>query len=239
MPTKKTTKPAASKPSHTVTEQLSEIGKKVERLDGFREGTWTTFRWIGVLLTVLGAASVFQLVGTALDNAVSEAVNSEVESLIGDLESRMTAVDSAAARADEAVGRAEGASSSAVSAASTAQAAVQGALAAATQLSVSGTAGEWIVAYSAAEDRETALAEVDRGIRAGYSPVIYFFDNFFVSAIGTYATREEAGIVRLAVLSTLRGSPTLYDLTVACPYRSYDERGFFQCYLSPTPQPTP
>lgn len=224
-------------------EEVRELRKVVARLDGFREGTFSVGRLVGVIITIIAAAGLCQFVtGNIQENvsvAVGTAVGEEVVGALTELGDGLDAVNDAASRAEVAVGRAESASSNADSAAATAEAGLSAMFVLATQITISESAGEWIVAIGAVETLEEAIGEADRAIRAGYVPVTYYFDDLFVVSIGPYETEEKAQLAKQAVRSTLKGSPEVYDLRHACPYREFNTpSAYFHCYLEPTPVPS-
>lgn len=225
--------------------EVGELRKVVVRLDGYREGTMSTLQLGGLIVAVLGIAGVISFVNSAIENQVSSAIEGKIAMVDSQVQTRLDLADESVSRAEDAVGRAENAvgraeseSSNARFAAATSEAALSGIFTIATQITISESAGEWIVAIAAVDGLQEAIREADRVVRADYEPVIFFFDNLYVVAIGPFETKENAEIARLAVQSTLRGSPGLHDLQVACPYRTFNLSGYFDCFLEPTPVPT-
>lgn len=190
-------------------------------------------------IAALGWLGISGAIDRNVEQRVQASVDRSVVQVLSDLNNRLQQIGSSAATVESSSLRVEAMSTLSAASAATAQDAVADLHILATQAAVTAGAGEWIVAIASEEQPEDALAAVDRAVRAGYQAVIYYFDGLFVPAIGVFSSREEADIARLAVASTLRVSPALHDLRIACPYRACNERGFFNCYLEPTPVPTP
>jgi hypothetical protein len=223
--------------------QLTSLRMEVARLDGYRKGLLAFISIVGVLVAVAIALLSWVGISGSIQQAVEDAVKGSLEAQLGqvvnEMDSRLGQASDAIGRAENAAGRAEVAAGGALDAASTVQAAQATALALATEQSAAAGVGEWIVGFASPTSIDAALADASLGIRAGYSISIYKIGDFYVPAIGIFPTEDEAKTAGLAIKSAFASSTAFYNLSVSCPYRQYFESGFYGCFSSPPPTPTP
>jgi|GEM_PF-6280815 len=225
------------------TNELLDLRLQVHGVHKFQMGL-TAFLAIvavfaAIVISFLGWLGISGTIDRNVEERVQQSVDQSIAQVVSNFDNILVQAGNAAATSESASIRAEAQSSSSASSAETAQAALSASFILSTQAAVAAGSGEWIVAIASLEQIEDALEVVDKAVKVGYQPVVYYFDGLFVPAIGIFQSKEEADITRLAVASTLRVDPALFDLKIACPFRSYDQRGFFKCYLNPTPVPTP
>jgi len=212
--------------------ELDRLRLEVYGVHQYQKGLTAFLLIIGVFAAITIAWFTWLGFSGLIDRTVEEQVGNSVDLSLQLLQQIASTAESSALRA-EAV-----ATSSALTAA-TVQAGSESVSVASTQSAVKEGAGEWILVVAALPDREQALSEVDRILRAGYSSAVYHLGDDYVVAVGTFATEIEAKTAGLAVRSTLRVSPDIFDLTEVCPFKQFLPAGYFACYLSPISTPTP
>ena len=222
---------------------LEQLRLEVRGVHQFQKGLTAFFAIVAVFAAIviafLGWLGISDAVDRNIANRVQASVDEGIAQVSSELDGRVTRADSALATVEGALLRVEAFSTQSASSAATAQSGSDLVNIMLTQIAGPSGAGEWIVAIASSSSLDEALGEVDRALRAGYAPLIYFFDNYYVSGIGPFASREQADVARLAIDRKLQGAPALYDLRISCPFRNQNEKGFLNCYLQPASTPTP
>ena len=224
--------PAPVDTDNDVRAEITDLRLEVHGVHNFQKGL-TAFLLIvsvfaAIIIASLGWLGISGLIDRAVEKRVGDTVDKSLEQIRG------------IAYTAESLGlRVELAATSSALSAETAQAALGSFSIASTETAVAAGTGEWIVVVSAVSDQEDALSEVSRILRAGYPSSIYKLGDDFAISLGTYPSESEAKTASLAVRSTLRVSPDIFNLIEVCPFREYLPAGYFACYLRPIPTPTP
>lgn len=223
-------------PREITASEFDELRDKVTRLDSFKAGAMACGQImtgiVAILLAVLGVATVTQFVNSAIDARVQERVSQEVSSQVGQLQARLGELNTFATQMADSVRRAE----------------VAAAVAEAASPRTTFSFGEFfqvpVASYTIIIASETTLAAAKESalaaIEKGYPADIYRIGDYYTVTVGQYISKQEAENNLPEIRAELE--PTAYpiDLSYACPYPSlFEDAGFYGCFLSPTPAPTP
>ena len=99
------------------------------------------------------------------------------------------------------------------------------------------TSGDWVVVVGSDASLGDAEWEADKARQQGYNPVIYLRDNWYVTTVGPFSTKEEAESAKTAAQATIRESAREVYLNNWCP-QPVVRNGYFECDAKPGPSAT-
>jgi hypothetical protein len=89
--------------------------------------------------------------------------------------------------------------------------------------------GNYTIAMANSESLDIALSRASYARNRGYKPTIYKMQQWYVTTIGTYYTKEQLNIDLAKIRIELAKDAYMIDLRSACANNLYDNWGFYIC----------